>query len=113
MVASNGIGKAVKWLIDQRTRRGLSQRELAIELSRMGEIISNTTISEAEKGVASPVTWIRLAVYFDAPVSLVLGWAGVIPSKSGKLERIIEKLGRLSPEQLQEVEQWIAEIGDA
>jgi hypothetical protein len=46
-------------------------------------------------------------------VSLVLGWAGVIPSKSGKLERIIEKLGRLSPEQLQEVEQWIAEIGDA
>jgi transcriptional regulator with XRE-family HTH domain len=65
--------KASAWLVQQRTARHLSQRELARQLK-----VSNTLISDAEKGVATHETWRILARYFRMPAEYVLRLAGFL-----------------------------------
>jgi len=78
--------KATAWLLEQRTARNLSLREMA---RQMGTGITHTTISDAEKGFASPETWKQLAEFFKTPPNLVLSWAGFLDALPSKDELII------------------------
>jgi transcriptional regulator with XRE-family HTH domain len=87
--------KASTWLLEQRTARGLSLRELG----RLTNI-THTTLSDAEKGDASPETWKRLAEYFKMPPDLVLIWAGfleALPQKDDLIQQIDYDLEQMSP----------------
>ena len=57
------------WIRNERESRGWSQRRLANEVG-----LTNTTISEAEKGKASRETLFILAAYFKK-LDKVLTWA--------------------------------------
>lgn len=88
--------KAAAWLLEQRTSRNLSLRELAAETR-----LTHTTISDAEKGKASPETWKKLAEYFRTPVNTVLTWAGfleAIPTKDELIDQIDNDLTQMTPE---------------
>lgn len=87
--------KAAAWLLEQRTARNLSLRELA----RLTNL-THTTISDAEKGKASPETWKQLAEYFKTPPNLVLTWAGfldALPSKDELILSIESDLAQMTP----------------
>jgi transcriptional regulator with XRE-family HTH domain len=89
--------KASAWLVQQRTSRRMSQRELG---RRVG--LSNTLISDAEKGVATASTWKTLAEYFKMPAEYVLrlaGWMGdAIPDKDELILQIESDLQQMDPE---------------
>jgi transcriptional regulator with XRE-family HTH domain len=88
--------KAAAWLVEQRTSRNLSPRELALETR-----LTHTTISDAEKGKASPETWKTLAEYFKTPAITVLQCAGflvAIPTKDELIDQIDNDLSLMSPE---------------
>ena len=87
--------KAASWLRDQRTSRNLSLRELAMETR-----LTHTTISDAEKGKASPETWKTLAEHFKTPAITVLQWAGFLEAISTKdelIDQIDNDLSQMSP----------------
>lgn len=88
--------KAATWLVEQRTSRNLSLRELALETR-----LTHTTISDAEKGKASPETWKTLAEHFKTPPITVLQWAGfleAIPTKDELIEQIENDLRQMTLE---------------
>lgn len=89
--------KASAWLIAMRSTKHLSQRKLAL---RSG--ITNTAISDAERGYASAETWARLAEYFEWSTDVVLWFAGVLsrlaPPKDEIISRIERDLNRMSDE---------------
>jgi transcriptional regulator with XRE-family HTH domain len=87
--------KAAAWLLEQRTSRNLSLRELAL-----GTGLTHTTISDAEKGKASPETWKTLADHFKTPAITVLQWSGfleAIPTKDELIDQIDKDLSQMSP----------------
>jgi transcriptional regulator with XRE-family HTH domain len=87
--------KAAAWLLDQRTSRNLSLRELALETR-----LTHTTISDAEKGKASLETWKTLAEYFKTPAIPVPQWAGfldAIPAKDELIDQIENDLSQINP----------------
>ena len=93
------------WLSTLREWKGMSMSELAFELRRRVENdvkVSSTTISEAEKGYASPKTWILLAQFFQWPIDFVLWAAGELgnmaPSKDELIEKIEDNLNELPPD---------------
>lgn len=92
------------WLTTLREWKGISQRRLANEINRSFKVdmVSNTTISEAEKGNASPKTWILIAQFFRWPIDVVLWAAGELynlaPSKDELIEKIQENLDELPPD---------------
>jgi len=88
--------KAATWLFEQRTSRNLSLRELALDTG-----LTHTTISDAERGKASPETWKTLAEHFKTPAITVLQWSGfleAIPTKDQLIEQIDNDLNRMSPD---------------
>lgn len=88
--------KAATWLVEQRTSRNLSLRELALETR-----LTHTTISEAERGKASPETWKTLAEYFKTPVITVLQWSGfleAIPTKDSLIDQVENDMNQMPQE---------------
>jgi len=89
---------AALWLKEQRTTRNLSFREMA---RQMGTGITHTTLSDAERGVATPETWKQIAEHFKTPAITVLQWSGfleAIPTKDQLIEQIDNDLNRMSPD---------------
>ena len=94
--------KAGHWAKKERTARNLSLRELAREIRRKHRDtrITHTTLSDAERGEASPETWKLLAEYFNTPVNTVLTWAGFLeglPTKDELVDQIENDLNQMSP----------------
>jgi transcriptional regulator with XRE-family HTH domain len=90
------LNKAAEWLKEQRTAMGWSQRELARRME-----INNATISEAEKGYASPETWKAVALFFKVPPERILSLSGFLdlPTKDELIEQINHDLFQMSAEE--------------
>lgn len=98
--------KAAAWLVVMREARNLSQRKLA---SRVG--LANTAISQAENGIASEGTWVKLAEYFRMSADAVLWMAGQfqppVPPKDEIVSRIERILDEMEPATRKKAEQLI------
>lgn len=101
--------KASTWLAVMREARNLSQRKLA---SRVG--LTNTAISQAENGNASPDTWIKLAEYFKMSSDSILWLAGLFTPINSPKNEIIERINRIidemDPPTREKAEQFIKSI---
>lgn len=97
------MNRAATWARDQRQSRGLSLRELAreIRLKHRDTKITHTTLSDAERGEASPDTWKILAEFWKVPVDTVLTWAGFLqnaaPTKDELIVGIESDLAQMTP----------------
>ena len=101
--------KASAWLVAMRSTRHLSQRKLA---SRVG--LTNTAVSDAERGYASAETWAKLAEFFGWSSDVVLWFAGVlsrlVPPKTEIIARIEHDLEKMSDEGRQAAKDLIEAI---
>lgn len=92
LMSMAGTNKAGSWLVGERKRRNWSQRRLAIKAG-----LTNTAISDAEKGIASPRTWVLLAAFFDAPFDKVLEWAEIEMDEN--IQKILDDWRKMEPEE--------------
>lgn len=92
MPVMNKINKAGSWLQTERKRRNWSQRHLAIKVG-----LTNTAVSDAEKGIATPRTWVMLAAFFEAPFDKILEWAEV--QKDENIQKVLDAWDKAGPEE--------------
>lgn len=74
-----------------RKARGMSQRELAKEIG-----VSFQSISFYERGERKPKleTWIKLARFFDVPISYIQGISDIdVPEAFNDFEKFVSKIG--------------------
>lgn len=88
----NRVNKAAEWLTGERKKRNWSQRRLGVKTG-----LTNTAISDAEKGIASPRTWVLLAAFFDTPFDKVLEWAEIEMDEN--IQKILDDWAKMDPEE--------------
>lgn len=104
------LGERIK---NARQKKGLTQKELAIELTKLKNEVAHNTVSNWEKGISIPSadTLINLCEILDIEPNYLLGW-GKAKEKYDEIVNInrAKEVDTLTKEQWEEIKRYAGYI---